>query len=238
MTTVFPAAATPRRRRRRTQGAMALLLGAATLPAAAAPDLRVSERITGPDGAVLGERIWSSAPGHVRMDFAATGFLADATAGAGWVWDGTPGGCARLPLPVEPANTAEGSAGANRLAGLLAEVGGDGALIARQERRSIAGFEATRYDVVDGSETIQERWLANELDNTDFDELVRDWARAGITTPWLVLEESRIVLESLGMGYPLRVVDRRSGNTAEAIEVATTALPASTFTPPAGCPEP
>jgi hypothetical protein len=78
--------------------------------------------------------------------------------------------------------------------------------------------------------------MSLDVENTDYDELVRGWIGSGGTTPWMALEETRVVIQSLGLGYPLRVVDHRTGQVAEAVEVATSALPASTFTPPAGCP--
>lgn len=236
MATVSLVTAEPKVGRLRGSRALVLVLCAAALPAAAGADLRVRERITGSGGVALGERVWSSAPGRVRMDAGAAGFLADSSAGRGWIWDGTAGGCRALPMPAAPAGGPGEEARTTRLTALLAEIGGDGSLIPRQEQRTIAGYDAARYDVVDGTETIQERWMSLDVENTDYDELVRGWVESGGATPWMALEETRVVIQSLGMGYPLRVVDHRTGNVAEAVEVATAALPASTFTPPADCP--
>jgi hypothetical protein len=223
-------------RRRRSLGlALALIVFAVAGSAAARGDLWVHEKITAADGQPLGERIWTSAAGRVRLDEGTSGILVDAGAGHGWIWGWGEEGCRELPLPSGPPSGVPTSPEATRLPTLLQDLGGRGVVAPRATQARIAGLDARRYDVVDGADVIQERWLATSLPDTDFDRLVHDWTASGRLNPWLGVEETRIVIQTSGLGYPVRVVDHRTGVTVEVVEYRTSAQPPSSFTPPPAC---
>jgi hypothetical protein len=237
MATVSLAAAGPEAgaRRRRSGLGIVLVLCAIAGAGAARGDLWVREKITGADGKALGERIWTSTAGKVRMDEGASGILVDATSGHGWIWGWGEERCLELPLPAGPQSAVPASAAATRLPMIVQDLRGRGVVAPRATQTKIAGLDARRYDVVDGADVIQERWLASSLPNADFDQLVHDWTASGRLNVWLGVEETRIAIQTSGLGYPVRVVDHRTGITVEAVEYRTTAQPPSAFTPPQGC---
>ena len=213
--------------------------------APARADLWVREKITGKDGKQIAQRTWSIAPDHVRMDEGSTGFLLDAAHERGWTWGEEGGGCEMNSAPGTGASRVA-PASKDPLAGMfekayqatLAELS-EGPIMMRlqlTEERTIAGHAAQRYDFSVGNQPMQRRWIAPSVPNPDVDAIVDRLQSSPLFSKDSGSEEAVIAFLTRGLGYALRVEDLRTGQSIEAVEVRTSALPAAAFTPPAGCP--
>ena len=225
---------------RRWRSALGLLLLVTAGAASAGADLRVREKITGGDGRALGERAWTFADGKARMDEGAAGLLLDAAQGVGWIWGFEDGRCERLPVPGlgQGGGVAEISrAERRRLDALFASVGDGGVAVSpRGESKTFAGVEAQRYDLVKDGGAVQERWHASDVEAESLDAVVKAVMQSEKLSVVLGIEEGQIAAQTVGLGYPVRVKDLRSGHLIEAVEIDRRAQPASAFTPPAACP--
>jgi len=204
--------------------------------AAARADLFVRQKITDQSGKALGERVWSLGGGKIRMDEGATGFVLDLRANRGWLYGPELPGCLALPASWGDAASST-TPQAQRIEPVIALLGSGGAtLMLRPQTRTIAGHESQRFELVGEDGAVEARWLAPDLPSEELDELATRWLGSPRAALAQQLDAGAAAIGGLGSGFPLRLENLRNGLVFEAVEVRQAALPASSFTPPSGCP--
>jgi len=110
------------------------------------------------------------------------------------------------------------------------------------QQATVAGYPATRYDILEDGKAASEIWIAKgitawrELDGKKLERFMAEMAKLagcpgqgrrgtpGADRSWKLA----------GEGYSVRTVDRSGGTTVEVVKAESRAIPAAEFQPPAG----
>lgn len=110
------------------------------------------------------------------------------------------------------------------------------------QQTTVAGYPATRYDLLEDGKAASELWIAKgitawrELDGKKLERFMAQMAKlagcpgqgrrvaSGADQSWKLA----------GEGYPVRTVERRGGTMVEVVKAERRAIPAEEFQPPAG----